>query len=579
MSETEPSPSKSAEQSDSPDSKRILPFFRPVHGLAVLAVVVLAAFVAIVGPDKIQTGVEGLWSQLKSAPAPVYFGIMAVVLIAPVPASIFYITAGPIYGVVPSLLWIVPTLALNFLLVHLIASSWLRPGLESLITGRRFQIPRLEKRGDQTLFITLIRLTPGIPYFVQNWLLALSGVDRLRFISISVAIQMLYATGFVVLGRSAFEGEFGLAVFALALLIVVSIVARLVHKRLKGTANVSEPGIESGSDESGPLTLKTTPLGSAPVIPPPGSVPADGPHPNVNGPSLLRVPDWVSSRLGRYYLYYADHKGDRIRLAHADALAGPWHVIEAGALHLADTPFLQAPPSIPEAVDQETLSAPRGPGVPSVLEDCTIPHIASPDVIADEATQTIRLYYHGLDGFGRQVTRLAVSKDGLSFRSGDEILAASYLRMFPYRGAWYGLAMPGKFYRSADGLSDFEEGPTLFGPDMRHAGLWLHKDTLWVFWTRVGDAPERILLSRVDLTGDWSTWRESPCIEVRRPVEDWEGAGLTISPSLRSAVDHPVNQLRDPYFFEDLDGKRYLVYAVAGESGLAIAELHVLSGS
>jgi uncharacterized membrane protein YdjX (TVP38/TMEM64 family) len=550
-----------------------------VHGLALLAVVVLAAFVAVVGPDMIQIRAVGLWSQLKSAPAPIYFGIMALALLAPVPASIFYVTAGPIYGVVASLLWIVPTLALNFLLVHMIASSWLRPGLESLITGRRFQIPRLETRSDQTLFITLIRLTPGIPYFVQNWLLALSGVDRLRFISISVAIQMLYATGFVVLGRSAFEGEFGLAVFALALLIVVSIVARLVHKRLRGTANVGEPEIESGSDESGPLTLNTTPLGSAPIIPPPGSVPAGGPHPNLNGPSLLRVPDWVPRPLGRYYLYYADHKGDRIRLAHAAVLAGPWYVVEAGALHLADTPFLQVPPSIPETVDQEALATPRGPGVPSVLEDCTIPHIASPDVIADEATQTIRLYYHGLDGFGRQVTRVAVSRDGLSFRSGEEVLAAPYLRMFPYRGAWYGLAMPGKFYRSADGLSDFEEGPTLFEPDMRHAGLWLRENTLWVFWTRVGDAPERILLSRVDLTGDWSTWRESPCIEVRRPTEDWEGAGQPITISLRSAVDHPVNQLRDPYFFEDLDGERYLVYAIAGESGLAIARLDFAGGA
>ena len=30
---------------------------------------------------------------------------------------------------------------------------------------------------------------------------------------------------------------------------------------------------------------------------------------NIQGPSLIRVPEWVESPLGRYYLYFADHKG------------------------------------------------------------------------------------------------------------------------------------------------------------------------------------------------------------------------------------------------------------------------------
>ena len=39
---------------------------------------------------------------------------------------------------------------------------------------------------------------------------------------------------------------------------------------------------------------------------------------NINGPSLIRVPDWVENPLGRYYLYFADHRGSYIRLAVAD---------------------------------------------------------------------------------------------------------------------------------------------------------------------------------------------------------------------------------------------------------------------
>jgi len=46
-------------------------------------------------------------------------------------------------------------------------------------------------------------------------------------------------------------------------------------------------------------------------------------------------------------------------------------------------------------------------------------------------------------------------------------------------------------------------GPSLFQPSMRHCAVRVVEHTLELFWTRVGDAPERILFSRVDLRGDW----------------------------------------------------------------------------
>ena len=60
---------------------------------------------------------------------------------------------------------------------------------------------------------------------------------------------------------------------------------------------------------------------------------------NINGPSLIRVPDWVPNPLGRYYLYFAHHKGRSIRLAYADQVTGPWTIWEAGALSLEDSLF------------------------------------------------------------------------------------------------------------------------------------------------------------------------------------------------------------------------------------------------
>ncbi|MCY3689384.1 MAG: hypothetical protein OXG90_10440, partial [Gammaproteobacteria bacterium] len=35
---------------------------------------------------------------------------------------------------------------------------------------------------------------------------------------------------------------------------------------------------------------------------------------NIQGPSLIQTPEWLPNRMGRYYLYFADHKGLYIRL-------------------------------------------------------------------------------------------------------------------------------------------------------------------------------------------------------------------------------------------------------------------------
>ena len=82
----------------------------------------------------------------------------------------------------------------------------------------------------------------------------------------------------------------------------------------------------------------------------------------------------------------------------------------------------------------------------------------------------------------------------------------------------------------------------------------------------------RILLSRIDITGDWSGWKEGPAAEILRPERSWEGSDAPLVPSIRSTAYGPVNQLRDPAILEE-DGRVYLFYAVAGESGIAIAEL------
>jgi len=275
---------------------------------------------------------------------------------------------------------------------------------------------------------------------------------------------------------------------------------------------------------------------------------------NINGPSLVRVPHWVEAPLGRYYLYFAHHKGTYIRLAYADRLEGPWQLHAPGALHLEQAP------------------ACRG-------------HVASPDVIVDETRREIRMYFHGpARAAAGQRSFVARSSDGLRFAAGDEILGSFYFRVFRHRGWWYAMAKGGALYRSRDGLGGFEAGPNPFPggelrkgplnePGPRHVAVLVEDETLWVYYSSIGDAPERILRARIDLGPDWRDWQAVDPEEVLRPEFDWEGARLPLRRSEARKSRRPEHALRDPAVFVDADGRHYLVYAVAGERGLAIAEL------
>lgn len=319
-------------------------------------------------------------------------------------------------------------------------------------------------------------------------------------------------------------------------------------------------------------TVNVTRLADQPVIGP-GIHPSIGE--NIQGPSLIRAPDWVPNKLGNYYLYFADHKGLYIRLAYADSLTGPWHIHEPGSLQIEDSFFAPSPPPISDEDLQRMVEERRANGARmshDLALELTLPHIASPDVHVDEDNQRIIMYYHGLEGPGYQHSRVAVSRDGINFTAREENLGRTYMRIFKHQGMTYALAMPGQFYRSRDGLTDFEEGPRLFEPNMRHSAVMVRDDVLYVFWTRVGDAPESILLSTIDISGDWSQWTESEEQLVLRPERDWEGANAPVEPSVRSTAYGQVNQLRDPALFEE-NGMIYLLYAVAGESGIALARI------
>lgn len=328
----------------------------------------------------------------------------------------------------------------------------------------------------------------------------------------------------------------------------------------------------SFAQQAEPLNITVTRLGNGPIIGP-GMHPSIGE--NIQGPSLIKVPEWIDEPLGKYYLYFADHKGLYIRLAYADELLGPWKIHEAGSLHIRDSHFAQTRPAIAEDRLAELVAARVASGVKvshDYAKELTEPHIASPDVHVDDVNRKIVMYYHGLEDAAFQHSRVATSDNGIDFTAYRENIGRTYFRKFAYAGKTYAIAMPGQFYRSINPLNSFESGPRLFESTMRHSAVMVRDDSLLVFWTRVGDTPESIMLSTVDLRPDWMTWQHIGEHVVLKPEHKWEGADAPIEPSVRSTAYGIVNQLRDPALFVE-DGVVYMLYAVAGESGIALAKV------
>jgi beta-xylosidase len=100
-------------------------------------------------------------------------------------------------------------------------------------------------------------------------------------------------------------------------------------------------------------------------------------------------------------------------------------------------------------------------------------------------------------------------------------------------------------------------------------------DTLFLFYTRKADAPERILMSTVSLQGDWHEWSASSPVEILRPEAEYECIQFLIKPSKKKGGGIKVQQLRDPAIFHDDDNQSYLIYSVTGEMGLATAEISI----
>jgi uncharacterized membrane protein YdjX (TVP38/TMEM64 family) len=160
-----------------------------------------------------------------------FFALVAVLPAFGFPITPLFVLAGAAFGAALGLVGSGLAVAANLLLCHWVARSGLRPYLARLLARTRYRLPELDADQRSALqFTLLVRITPGVPLFIKNYLLGVSGIRLRVHFPVSMALTGAYGAGFVLLGESMLEHDLVEALVGAAILIVV-LVAVLVLRR------------------------------------------------------------------------------------------------------------------------------------------------------------------------------------------------------------------------------------------------------------------------------------------------------------------------------------------------------------
>jgi uncharacterized membrane protein YdjX (TVP38/TMEM64 family) len=162
-----------------------------------------------------------------------FFIALAILPAFAVPTTPFYLLAGATFGIVPALLGSGAALSLNLLLCWWLARGWCRPWVERLLTSFNRRIPPMDRRKAMR-FALLVKLAPGAPTFIKTYLIAVADVPFSIYFGMSWIFTFLYATGFIVLGESITDGDYGQAIVAFALLAALVLGIYFLRTRLVG---------------------------------------------------------------------------------------------------------------------------------------------------------------------------------------------------------------------------------------------------------------------------------------------------------------------------------------------------------
>ena len=174
---------------------------------------------------------QDLLSWIEKLPLPGFVAALVLLPLAGVPVSPLWIAIGVRAGTAWGALLAVVALAANQTAGYWLARRWVRGPIEVWLRARGKSVPQIPA-GEETLWILLLRVTPGIPLFVQNYLLGLAQVPFARYLVLSLPVQIAYAVAFVSLGQALRDSNVWRGLLAVSGLAAVAVAVLLLRRHL-----------------------------------------------------------------------------------------------------------------------------------------------------------------------------------------------------------------------------------------------------------------------------------------------------------------------------------------------------------
>ena len=201
-------------------------------GLAILAAVAGIIVVGIYWERILEFDVQATVDWVASfGPVP-FFAAMAILPSLWAPVSPFLILAGALYDMPVALLGSGLALSTNMAISWLVAGKWFRPPFERLVHRFGYTVPEMTKETMVTV-AALLRITPGMPFPLQNYLLGLARMPFGWYMAVSVPLNLSIAFSIVWFGDALPKGNATMILLALSVIIALSLAVRQLRARLK----------------------------------------------------------------------------------------------------------------------------------------------------------------------------------------------------------------------------------------------------------------------------------------------------------------------------------------------------------
>ena len=114
--------------------------------------------------------------------------------------------------------------------------------LREKLRRRGVNVPRIPSY-EQYELTFLMRMIPGNPLAVQNYVLGAAGVSFFKYVVVSLPIQYLQVSAYVYFGEGIFEGGISKIILGSSILLVIGVIARMLDKRYGHKLKKNKDGI------------------------------------------------------------------------------------------------------------------------------------------------------------------------------------------------------------------------------------------------------------------------------------------------------------------------------------------------